>query len=286
MSSARNNWIIGTAIVCIGLLLAGWFLIISPKLDEADASRSDTEAVRAQNDITAAKVAVLAKQFAELDASKAELAGLEVGIPTHENLSAYLTTVNDLAVLHQVTVVSMTPSLPIPVVQPEVSEEAVPVPVPSETEDASSDEGEDAAEEPTDEPTTIEGSVIPGAPTTVDPVITGFATVPFTLTLVGPYANTVAFISDLQTATARLVLVSGVNIVSQPDAAAREGRPATVAGDLETVVSGYTYVLVNPLSLAEELLAQVGAEPAPLPVSETPRFFPLPDNSVVAPQAQ
>ena len=277
MRSARNTWIIGTAFVCIGLLLGGWFLVVSPKIAEADASREDTSSVQSRNDSLASKVAVLAKQFAELDASKAELAGLEVGIPTRENGTAFLATINELATLHQVTVVNVTPNVPVAVVPPEAAEE--PVPVPPATEGAT-DEGDD---EPSEEPTAIDGSVTPTAHASVDAVVEGFATVPFSLTVVGSYANTVAFLNDLQIATPRLVLVSAVNIVSQPEAPALEGRPATAAGDIETVVVGNTYVLVNPLTLAEELLAGLDAEPTPLPLSETPRFFPLPDPAAAAP---
>ena len=251
--------------------------MVSPKIAEADASREDTSSVQSRNDSLASKVAVLAKQFAELDASKAELAGLEVGIPTRENGTAFLATINELATLHQVTVVNVTPNVPVAVVPPEAAEE--PVPVPPATEGAT-DEGDD---EPSEEPTAIDGSVTPTAHASVDAVVEGFATVPFSLTVVGSYANTVAFLNDLQIATPRLVLVSAVNIVSQPEAPALEGRPATAAGDIETVVVGNTYVLVNPLTLAEELLAGLDAEPTPLPLSETPRFFPLPDPAAAAP---
>jgi hypothetical protein len=90
----------------------------------------------------------------------------------------------------------------------------------------------------------------------------GLTAIPITITVVGTYDNTQAFLYDLQNATPRVFLVSGFTGTSQKETAASAGRPAMNLGDQELVISGFTYVLPD---LTTPVPVDPGVAPAPLP---------------------
>ena len=80
------------------------------------------------------------------------------------------------------------------------------------------------------------------------------------VTVIGSYDNTLAFLSDLQTATPRLFLVSGFSATGQQDAAASGGKPKTSVGDQQLVITGFLYVLPDTNAAAAP-----AATPTPTP---------------------
>ena len=229
----RSTWIGGTVFAALVILAATYFLAVSPMLATASDTRAEVASTQLSNDLLQLKIKKLAADFAKLPEYKADLAAIRVQIPVGADLSGYLRQLDTIAVAHSVTVTAVGPS-PAQTVVP-----AVPAVAPA------------AAAAPTPAPTaTVSAAPAAGASAAAAPAANaapvGFAAIPFTLTVVGTYDNALAFLSDLQNATPRLFLVTGLTGTSQPKAEASGGKPATALGDVELKVDGFTYVLTDP----------------------------------------
>jgi len=207
MANAKaSGWVAGTAIVAVMMLIASWFLLISPKLSVTQEDRAETETVQQHNIVLSDQLAILKKQFAELETTRSDLAALRKQIPTSAQLTDYMRTLSGLATTHSVIITSLMPGGAIPfVAAPGVAA---------------------AAAKP---------AAAGGVP--------GLAVIPVSITVVGTYPNIRGFLSDVQSKTDRLFLVTGLTATAQQKVAAGNGRPATAAGDLELKVDGLAYVL-------------------------------------------
>jgi Tfp pilus assembly protein PilO len=240
MAAKKGTWIGATAFASVALAGGAWLLAISPQIAEGAELREQTESVDNQNDILELAIAKLAAEFEHLDEYKTELAELRLQIPTEARLSAYLRELDAIAAAHAVVVTNLAPAMP----QAFVSA-VVPAPAPAPTETAEEGTEEEAtAEAPTDEatPTTPAVPAGPVAPP-------GFVAIPVTITVVGTYDNTVAFLSSLQTGTQRLFLLTGITGTSQQPAEASGGRPELALGDQELQLTGFLYTLPDPLGV-------------------------------------
>jgi len=253
----RSTWIGGTAFIAVVIAVATWFLFVSPTLASAADVRGQADQTRQQNDLLALKVTKLKADFAKLPEYKAQLAELQKQIPLDADLSAYFLQINKIANAHSVVITSIAPDTPQTV-------KLAPAPKPATASSDSSTDGSTDSSSPSPSPTPTpsqsEGTSASGskAPSVPD----GFVAIPFSVTVLGKYADTVAFLHDVQRGTDRLFLVSGLIGTAQKDAAAVSGKPATHEGDQELEISGFTYVL-NPN------LANVSVT-APTPVPTKP----------------
>jgi len=242
-----GGWIAGTVVVSLIGALATWFLAIGPTLDAAAATRVEAQAQRDQNDVTKLRIVQLQKQFADLDKLKAQLAAMQLQIPTSYDMANYQRQVATIAAAHQVVVVSMQSGLAAPVVGPVTNAAAA------------------TTSAPTADATTADGT------TTAPPVkttgIPGFYALSTGLDVVGTYPNVLAFLQDLQTGAQRLLLVESLSGSSQTNSTASGGRPATKPGDLELVIAGSVYVLADTAPATA-----VSKTPA-----ATPPVLPVPD---------
>jgi hypothetical protein len=257
MSQAKSGpWVAGTVFGAIVILLAAWFLGISPTLASAQDTASQAQAQRDQNALLQVKIASLKKQFADLDKYKAELAGLQLQIPTGLKLADYKRQLNAIALAHSVTIVSIDVSPSLAVV-PAVPAGSAPAPDPSATPDPAA----------TTDPATSDGTSTDGTATgpTGPKPIPGFVQVPISLEIMATWANGVAFLQDLQAVTPRLFLVTGITGTSQAVAEAGAGRPATALGDLDLIVTGSAFVL-TPSAPAVVPPTDPAAKPPVLPV--------------------
>lgn len=93
-----NNklWIVIAAVLGVGVLAMGWFLGVSPKLDEMYAANEQRASVEAQNRLHEARVAELKKQFEQIDELKEELSALQVALPRGDELSTFLGQLHEL----------------------------------------------------------------------------------------------------------------------------------------------------------------------------------------------
>ncbi|PVU81097.1 hypothetical protein DDP54_17205 [Cellulomonas sp. WB94] len=241
----RSTWIGGTVFVALVIMVATYFLAVSPTLATASETRAEVESTQQSNELLQRKITQLAADFAKLPEYKADLAAVRVQIPVGADLSGYLRQLDAIAVAHSVTLTSVNPSVAemvVPVVSAAAAA-AVPTPAPTAEATAADATGTDATS------ATAAAPVANAGPT-------GFAAIPFTMTVVGTYDNGLAFLSDLQNATPRLFLVTGLTGTSQAQIVAGGGRPATAIGDIELAVTGFTYVLTDPTAI------QAPADPA------------------------
>ncbi|KQY25104.1 hypothetical protein ASD16_06595 [Cellulomonas sp. Root485] len=237
----KSTWVGGTVFIGLVIAAATWFLAISPTMSAAAELRDQAAQTTAQNDMLEVQVAKLKADFEKLPEYQAQLAALQQQIPTSAMLSDYLRQIDQIATAHAVTVTTIAPSSPLTVVV------AAPVavaatPEPEATASPEATEGADAAEG------AAEGTEAAPAPAPVSGAPVGFTSIPFAITVVGSYDNTNAFLYDLQNVT-RLFLVSGFTGTAQEEAAATGGKPATVVGDQELVINGFTYVLPDAFGI-------------------------------------
>lgn len=259
----KSTWIGGTIFVSLVIIALAYFLAIGPTMAATQEVRDQTQATRDQNDLLRLQVTKLAADFKKLPEYKAELADLQLKVPSDADLANYLRSLEGIATAHAVTIVSVTPASP-QVFAPAVAPAAV-APAPAADGSAPTD-GATAA------PDAAAGSTTstPAPETPAGAAPEGMVAIPFTLTVVGTYDNTQAFLFDLQNGTGRLFLVTGYTGTSQPDAPASGGKPSTTPGDQQLDISGLVYVLmdstVTPVDPSTAPPALPGAVPGKNPL--------------------
>lgn len=107
MSRMRALWWAGTGVVCAGVLVAGWMLVLSPVRDDTARARADTQSVADQNAVRRAQVAKLAEEATRMPDFEQELATLRRQFPTALELDSFVRRLADLsyssgAVVHSV----------------------------------------------------------------------------------------------------------------------------------------------------------------------------------------
>jgi Tfp pilus assembly protein PilO len=107
-----NNkfWLLIAGILGVAILAMGWFLGVSPKLDEMSAANDQRASVEAQNKLHEAKLKQLEEQFAKLDELKAELAAAQLGLPPGDELSTFLGQLHELESTSGATLTKFTAS--------------------------------------------------------------------------------------------------------------------------------------------------------------------------------
>jgi len=211
----KRIWQLGAAILAIGILALGWFVGVSPQLDAASESSQQTAALRAANDQTQLVINGLAAQQKKLPDLKAQLAALLTSVPDSAALPPFVDELNAAATAASVQITGINVSDP-QAYQPVAG--AAPAPT--------------AAATPAPTPTAAAGM-----PPVTNPLITPqtMAVIPVSVTIKGPYANTLAFVKQLQSG-ARLYLVT--TLTTSQDKAGDPGDGAVVV-----TVSGFVYAL-------------------------------------------
>ncbi|MBO0926333.1 hypothetical protein J1G44_17805 [Cellulomonas sp. zg-ZUI199] len=256
MAGKSTTWVGGTVVVALLILVATWFVGISPTLaatstahDAADAS--DTRNVQLRADLDR-----LEQQFAQLDASKAELAAIGRQIPPQAQLAEYIRTVQATAEATGVAFIGYVAGEPELVIPVEVE-----APAPAVAEEPEASEGAEGAEDGA-EPAATE--TVPAGFVPVE----GFVGMALEVIVLGPAANVSAFVDQLQNGPERLYLVTALDGEGQKEEEGRNGRPATAEGDIELKITGYLYGLApttTPAPTEEPTLA-------PLPSATPPRM--------------
>ncbi|WP_407343038.1 hypothetical protein [Pengzhenrongella phosphoraccumulans] len=235
-AQAKSTWIGGTVFLGLLIAIAAWFLLISPTFATASESRTQAEATRQQNQIVALRITKLKADFAKLPEYKAELAGLQGQIPVTKDLGSYFTQLTDLAAARSVVIVAVSPSLPVSFL-PAVPVVVAPVVVDPANTATSQTPAEAAA-----------AAAAAAAPVNTG-VPAGFASIAYSIDVVGSRDNVIGFLDDVQVKGPRLFLVGGLAATTLTAADAGGGRPAVADGDQEFVVSGFIYVLPDPLAV-------------------------------------
>jgi Tfp pilus assembly protein PilO len=227
-------WVAGTALVAILILAAAWMLGVSPQLDKANVARADTQAAEAQNIVHAQRLAELKEQAEHLDEYKAELAAIQLQVPAEDGLPKLLREIDSAATQAGVFIVMSHPGTAEVFVSAQAAAEPVVVDAPTENSDEEA-EANETAEAATDAVVTPTAAPVAGVP--------GLHAIPFDITVLGTYDNTVRFVGLVQEAFQRLFLVTEFTITGQAAAPAGGGKPEVAEGDAEFLLMGYVYVL-------------------------------------------
>ncbi|MCV2394581.1 hypothetical protein OEB99_09710 [Actinotalea sp. M2MS4P-6] len=255
-------WVIGTILLSLVLAAAAWMLGISPMLDTASEARDQAEQEASRADQLEIQLAALKKDYENIDEFRADLAALQAQVPAEVDLEALTRYFNDLAVGSNVFVRTLNSSMALAVTGPPVIAAAVTTTDAGTTDAGATTEGTAATDTTAADGTAASGTA---AATTVQ----GLYAVPFDITVVGGYQETVAFLKALQSDQGRLLVVNNIVANSLEEAAATNGTPATHKGDLETTVSLWALVLTDDATVTTDGTVDATgeqAELAPLPV--------------------
>lgn len=210
---SRNRlWVTAAVAGMLVIAVAGWFLGISPVLDQAQAANTQVSTINSTNAASVATLASLKQQFADLGTQQTALDGLRASIPEDADSAAFLQELNTLSAAHNVTLTSVTVATAT-VYQAPVS---TVTPAPSA----------DAASTPSATPTTA-----PAAGSTV-PVSTGgsLVMVPVTIAASGAFNDVRDFVGAVQAGT-RLYFAATVSISSGSNGV----FTASLTGDIFTL---------------------------------------------------
>jgi Tfp pilus assembly protein PilO len=112
LATRTSRWSAVTAAICLLILVATWFLLVSPK--RADVTRINEERVSAEdaNLGLERRIADLRKQYGELEARRAELAGIRAQLPPSADVPDLVRNLSTLASDAGVELLSVAPGAP------------------------------------------------------------------------------------------------------------------------------------------------------------------------------
>jgi Tfp pilus assembly protein PilO len=183
-------WSLGAAGVAVLVLLAGWFLFVSPAKAKVSDLNAQTAAQQTTNSTLQTQIAQLKAQDKDLPAQQAKLAEIRQHLPSTPELPTYIRTLTLMAHRAGVKLVSITPSAPTTVT---VAAPVVATPSPTASATASSDSA-------TSDPAV--------APATAPVVTSPLRMIPVTLTISGGYYNVIAFLSKVENLKRSMIVYS------------------------------------------------------------------------------
>lgn len=110
-----RKWSLGAALVAVLILVAGWFLLITPQRAEVAELQTQTEAQENTNSSLNTELAVLKEQNKDLPEKQAELAALQTKVPNSPELPTYIREMQDVGRQSGVSFTSLTPSAAVSV---------------------------------------------------------------------------------------------------------------------------------------------------------------------------
>jgi Tfp pilus assembly protein PilO len=181
-ANRTGRWSLATAIVCIALLAASWFLLVSPRRASAAETRVQSAAAQSQADLLQVKINQLRVQYADLPKRRAELDAIRHELPADAAIPTLVRNLQTYAAQAGVTLDTLAPGSPGLVTA----------------------EGAPAA-----------AGASAGASSTA-PQLVG---IPMTLTINGDYFEASLFIKYLQTKLDRALLISAVSVAKGSETA-------------------------------------------------------------------
>ncbi|TFD71915.1 GspMb/PilO family protein [Cryobacterium sp. Hb1] len=215
-------WLVGAMLVIALVVLAGFTLGISPKLEEVGVTRATRTAALAQNEVYELQLAALQREFDGLETVQDELAVLRAAIPEGAGLPALIGQLDAIASRTSVTVTEFTSADAMPYVPV--------VPVPDATAPATDDAAPIAPATDSDGAGTADAAA-------VSPLVTAenFVAVPVTISVTGSFDAVLEFLEGLQNGQ-RLLTVTSFS----------SGTPSADVPDRVTgQIAGIVYVLLD-----------------------------------------
>jgi len=250
-TNKATSYILLTVLGAVVILAAGWFLLISPVLaGAADASEQALQQ-ESTNQMTQIQVDKLEAQFANMADYEAQLAELQVQIPTSQGYADLQRLFASVAERHNVVITSLQFGSGT-LLEQSAAGDGSGQPT-GETTDPTS-----PSPAPSPAPTT--GTTGTDGTTGEAPSASKLYSIPVSATMEGAYDDLMAVLNELQTGTARLVLVTNVTL-SPTDALEGEAAGTTA------VFAGETFVLTSS-ALSEQTPeggSTDGSSPSPSP---------------------
>src|SRR5690348_5466549 len=110
--SKTRQWAMLTAVVCLAVLAAGWFLVIKPQRTKAADLRTQTQGVEDHNATLRSQVGQLKQQQKDLPAQQKLLSQIATKVPDNPALPALIRQLSAAADGAGVNLVSLAPSAP------------------------------------------------------------------------------------------------------------------------------------------------------------------------------
>jgi len=189
-----------TAVVCLAVLAAGWFLVIKPQRAHAADLRTQTQGVNANNAKLRSQVAQLRQQQKDLPAQQKQLSQIATKVPDNPALPSLIRQLSAAADGAGVDLLSLAPGQPAIAAAP-------------------------AGAATTTTATTSTGSSASAA------VSAPLATIPLTVQVQGTYFNVEQFFSAVESLS-RSMLVTGFSLTPAAGTAGSAGAGAPGATSL------------------------------------------------------
>lgn len=114
MKTKKQRWLALTGVVCLLILVGGWFLVVSPKRSQVKDVKANAAAAQQKNAEFTTQLAVLKAQSKDLARQNAALAAASKRIPTTADLPGLLRRLQGAATQSDVTITALTPAAPTP----------------------------------------------------------------------------------------------------------------------------------------------------------------------------
>ncbi len=108
-----RKWSMLSAVLAVAVLLAGWFLVVSPKRASADDLRVQAAAQNTKNDVLKNQIAELQALQKDLPKQQAIIADVQQRIPQNPDLPALIRSLSSMATSAGVDIHSFSPVAPV-----------------------------------------------------------------------------------------------------------------------------------------------------------------------------
>ena len=112
LANRTARWALGTVALCLVLLVAAWFLLISPRRDDAATLRQQATSTDEQAQLLTIKLTQLKSKAADLPQQKAKLKQIAAELTPDADIPKYLNDLQDTSVAAGVKLLSVTPATP------------------------------------------------------------------------------------------------------------------------------------------------------------------------------
>jgi hypothetical protein len=197
MSSTRT-WSAGAAVLSVLLVLAAWFLLISPKRGDASTLKAERVSQIAANNQLRLDIAQLKAESASLPEKQAELAVIQRQLPNNPSLPTLIRSLSSIATQAGLQLTSIAPGAPTALAASNTTPSATAGTAPSGTAATSA----------------VPSSVV---------------AIPLTVVTTGNYAENELFLQKLQTSVTRAFLVQGFTVAPAQGSSTSAGSSTTTS---------------------------------------------------------
>jgi Tfp pilus assembly protein PilO len=220
MTRARQ-WSVLTAVACLAVMAAGWFILVKPQRTHASSLRDQATQVTQTNETLQAQIAHLRQQAKDLPAQQRKLAAIARKVPDSPSLPSLIRQLSAAADGAGVNLIALAPGQPALVVASGATTTAV----------------KPGATAATTSPSTSAPAPAPAASATL-------ASIPLQIQVQGSYFNLEQFFAAVE-GLQRAMMVTQFNAAPAASGAATAGTNAVAPGTLNATLSATVFMSPN-----------------------------------------